>query len=353
MNEESAGVVLEQASSFDALRDDWNLLAERSDNVFGTWEWASAWWRHFGRRARLLVTTCRRADGSMLALLPLYVWPRPGLQVVRLIGHGPADELGPLCAAEDRPAAAAALTRVLDDARADVFLGEEVRHHDGWSRRLGATVRGTVSSPVLRLDWRSWDEFLAARSSNFRQQIRRRERALGDHGLRYRLCENRDRLERDLDVLFALHRLRWTGGDSEFTRLAAFHRDFAADAFDRGWLRLWFLEVNGAEVAAWYGLRFRGIEWYYQAGRDPAWDRFAVGFVLLAHSIREAIADGMREYRLGRGDEEYKSRFTDDDSEVETLVLARGVKGRLAVAAAEAARRRTGTRRFVRSTLRT
>jgi CelD/BcsL family acetyltransferase involved in cellulose biosynthesis len=106
-------------------------------------------------------------------------------------------------------------------------------------------------------------------------------------------------------------------------------------------------------VAAWYGLRFRGIEWYYQAGRDPAWDRFGVGLVLLAHSLREAIADGMREYRLGRGHEEYKSRFTDDASEVETLVFARGLKGRLALAAAEAARRSPRTRRFMRSTLRT
>ena len=70
---------------------------------------------------------------------------------------------------------------------------------------------------------------------------------------------------------------------------------------------------------------------------------------ILAHSIREAIADGMREYRLGRGDEEYKHRFTDDRSEVATAVLVRGVKGRIAAQAA-----RSGwARRLVRPLVRT
>ena len=351
MTEADAGLVVEQAPSFDAVRDDWSRLADRSDNVFGTWEWASAWWRHLGRRGRPLVTTCRTRGGSTFALLPLYVWPQPGLRVVRFIGHGPADELGPLCAPEDRPAAAAALLRVLDDARADVFIGEELRRNDGWAGLLGARAHGVDSNAIIRIEWDSWEEFLSSRSSNFRQQLRRRERALAERGLRYRLCERRTDLGRDLDILFDLHRKRWAGSESAFVRLAAFHRDFAAAAFERGWLRLWFLEVGHAAVAAWYGLRFRGIEWYYQAGRDPAWDRFGVGLVLLAHSLREAIADGMREYRLGRGDEDYKSRLTDDRSVVQTVTLTRGPKGRIAVAAVEAARRSAWAKRAVRRTL--
>jgi len=33
----------------DSLRDEWRVLAERSGNLFATWEWASTWWSHFGR----------------------------------------------------------------------------------------------------------------------------------------------------------------------------------------------------------------------------------------------------------------------------------------------------------------
>jgi len=349
----NADLVFEQTTSLEDVRDDWTRLSERSTNVFATWEWASAWWRHFGHGRLPVVTSCGRRSGATFALLPLYVWKKAGVRVLRLIGHGPADQLGPLCAPQDRASVAAALCGVLEDTRADIFLGEELRRDEAWARHLGAMVRGTDSSPVLPLSWRTWDDFLAAQSANFRQQVRRRERALGKHGLRFRLCEDRDRLARDLDLLFALHRRRWGGKESEFSRRAAFHRDFATRAFERGWLRLWFLELNGTQVAAWYGLRFHGVDSYYQAGRDPAWDRFAVGFVLLAHSVREAIADGMKEYRFGRGAEEYKSRFADDDAEVQTLVLGRGLKGRFAILAAEATPHRSPARRLLGSSLRT
>jgi CelD/BcsL family acetyltransferase involved in cellulose biosynthesis len=338
------------AASLDALRNDWNAMAERAQNVFGTWEWASAWWRHFGNDAEAFWIRCRGADGKTFAIVPLCLRRTASLRVVRLVGHGPADELGPLCAPGDRAATAAMLPPVLADARADAFVAETLRREDKWAAHLNATVRAEEPSPLLQLGG-AWDEFLSSRSSNFRQQVRRRERALRAHGLHYRLSDDQARLERDLDLLFALHAQRWGGEGSDFMRHAAFHREFAALAFERGWLRLWFLELNGREVAAWYGLRFGKVDWYYQAGRDRAWDRFAVGFVLLAHSLREAIADGMREYRFGRGDEEYKHRFTDDAGVVETAVLPASFKGRVAVATAQVARR-TWAKRLLRPALR-
>ena len=188
----------------------------------------------------------------------------------------------------------------------------------------------------------SWDDFLASKSSNFRQQARRRERKLAEqHELRFRLADDPARLDADLEVLFALHEERWTeaGSGALRERRAAFHRDFARVALERGWLRLWLLELDGRPAAAWYGLRFAGRELYYQAGRDPAFERQAVGFVLLVHTVREAMNDGMREYDFLRGGEGYKDRFTDDPTVVHTLAAGRGPLGRAAVALAPRARR--------------
>ena len=56
--------------------------------------------------------------------------------------------------------------------------------------------------------------------------------------------------------------------------------------------------------------------------------------MLLAHTIREASNDGMREYRFLRGGEPFKSRFADADPGLETVVVTRGVRGRLAGSAA-------------------
>ena len=89
---------------------------------------------------------------------------------------------------------------------------------------------------------------------------------------------------------------RWPGSHW-FAAAEAFHRDFAAVALERGWLRLWVIELDGRPAAAWYGFRFEGIDSYYQGGRDPALTRERLGLVLTIHTVREAIADGIEEYR--------------------------------------------------------
>ena len=81
---------------------------------------------------------------------------------------------------------------------------------------------------------------------------------------------------------------------------------------------------TGAPVATLCGFRYAGIESYYQAGRDPAWSAYRVGFVLLAHAIRQAADDGIAEYRLLRGGEDYKLRFAVADPGLETVAVAGG-----------------------------
>jgi CelD/BcsL family acetyltransferase involved in cellulose biosynthesis len=326
------------SAELEPLREDWTRLAEASRRIFSTWEWASTWWRHFGRGRRLLLSRVLSPGGSPLAILPLYEWRERPVRILRFVGHGPADELGPISGPAGRGEAAGALRRVLDGGGGDVLLAEQLRRDEGWDRILGDRVVRREASPTLRLAG-TWEGFLASKSRNLREQVGLRERRLARSGrLRYRLTEDPAKLGRDLDTLFGLHRARWRGVPSAFAA-EAFHREFAATALERGWLRLWLLELEGRAVAAWYGFRFAGVESYYQAGRDPAWDRASVGFVLLAHTIREAFADGMAEYRFLRGDEPFKYRFADEDQGLVTVLAAGSALGRALVAGAEAAAR--------------
>jgi CelD/BcsL family acetyltransferase involved in cellulose biosynthesis len=68
-----------------------------------------------------------------------------------------------------------------------------------------------------------------------------------------------------------------------------------------------------------------GTEWYYQSGRDPDRERESVGFVLMSHTIRAALDDGIGAYRLLLGDESYKDRFASADHGLDTVVLSRGL----------------------------
>ncbi|MDF2741394.1 MAG: polysaccharide deacetylase, partial [Actinomycetia bacterium] len=334
----------------DELASEWTALAASGGNPFGTHEWASCWWRHHGGDRKPLVVAGRAADGRLVTVLPLYLWATRPLRILRFIGHGAGDQLGPVHAPGDRETAAALARQALAELGWDVFVGEQLPARALWSDLLGARVIRREGSPVLAAPDGGWPAYLAGRSANFRQQLGRKERNLGRrHQVGLRLVEDPGQLPAAMDTLFALHRLRW-GDDSGFLPREAFHREFAAVALERGWLRLWLLELDGRPAAAWYGLRLGGVEHYYQSGRDPAFDNLSAALVLLAHTIRSAFEDGVGEYRFGRGQDPYKYRFTDQDPGLETIASTRGPAAGAALGAAvrayPVAKRRIGRLRW-------
>jgi CelD/BcsL family acetyltransferase involved in cellulose biosynthesis len=332
--------------SFEAVRESWLRLAHESRNVFSTLEWAETWWTRYGRGERPLVVACRSGDETT-ALVPLYLWSQRPVKVARFVGHGPADQLGPICGPSGLAAAATALRQVTEELSVDVVLAELLSGADCWSEALGRPPLRVEATPTISLAG-GWTGYLERRSANLRQQIGRRERQLRRrYQVRFRLASAQT-LSDDLTRTLALHRARWGTAGSAFLRFEGFHRAFAPLALERGWLRLWLLDLDDRTVAAWYGFRFAGVESYYQAGREPSLRDASVGLVLLAHSIREAAGDGMIEYRLLRGDERFKQRLADNDFGVQTFVLGRGLRGTAARSVAAAAFRSDTTRSALR-----
>jgi CelD/BcsL family acetyltransferase involved in cellulose biosynthesis len=333
--DKGAEIELRWFSTLEHARDIWPTVADPSGNLFATWEWISTWWRHFGRERPLRTAVGYRPDGQPAVIIPLYLSARKPLTVLRFVGHGPGDWQGPIHAPDDTGLAAATLETTLKRIHGwDLLLAEHVRPGQRWSTDTPVSVIEHDGFPVLHLDYEHWEAFLAQRSRNLREQVRRRERRLArSYELTYRLSDV-GRLDADMEVLFRLHAARWQGAsDALGSRRQDFHREFARRALDRHWLRLWTMELNGQPVAMWYGFRYAGIEWYYQAGWDPAFRAESVGFVLLCHTIRMALEGGAQAYWFLRGGEPYKARFADEDPGTESLVLPHSFRGRLAVAA--------------------
>lgn len=325
-----------------AMALEWDRLAQASGNVFATREWTAAWSEHLGDGTPVLLGA-RDGTGSLRAIVPLVRRRERGARTLRLLGHGPADELGPVCAPEDRIAVARALREWLSSARGwDIVVADALPGGWRWDAALGGVVTAAESSPVLELPDGDWDAFLAGRSRNLREQIRRRERKLRrEHEVSLHLTSSAATLADDLDTLIRLHHARFSAGESAAFAgpRAAFHHDFARRALDRGWLRLWTLQVDGAPAAAWYGLRFGDADVFYQSGRDPRLERESVGFVLLTHTIRDAVEAGRREYRFGLGDESYKGRFATADLGLQQVTATGSALGRSLVLARSARRR--------------
>jgi CelD/BcsL family acetyltransferase involved in cellulose biosynthesis len=333
---------LDHTADITSIREEWTKLADQAGNIFGTWEWADAWYRHLGEGSELAVGIARRADGTAASILPLCVVRERPIRMLRFVGAGPSDQLGPICAPCDLADGAAALRRhVLQTlGRSGIFLGERLRGEDNVGDRLGAIALRRAATPSLPIADRTFEQFLASRSRNLRQQVTGRERRLMQrYDVNYRLTEDLSQVEPDMRTLIRLHRSRW--GDSGSVtfdgRHGDLHLEFARTALLNGWLRLWTMELDGAPMAAWYGLRYGGVESYYQAGRDTSCDHLNIGFVLLCHTIRQAFDDGLREYRFGLGDEPYKFRFAERDHGLDTVAITAGVRGRLALAGIGAA----------------
>lgn len=298
------------------LEEPWRALADRGDNVFGSYEWNRTWWNCFGGGRPLRVIACEDGTGRLSALVPLYEATRRPTRVLRLVGHGASDQLGPVGGVGVGDSALSAARHALDaDRRWGLTMLEDLPGDCACQGRSLA-IRSSPTVAFVSADWQGW---LASKSRNFRHQVGKVERRLARRGrLRFRLAG-------DLRAFRALHEAHWGPRSRAFAGRWPFHERFAADAHERGWLRIHLLDLDDRPVAALYNLRFGGVECCYQAGRLPALS--GAGFVLHAHAIRAAMQDGMREYRFLRGDESYKLRFANADPGVRTVAYARGARG--------------------------
>jgi len=313
---------LEPMADFSLVQADWKQLATRSGNLFLTWEWMSLWWRHFRRGGRLRLTACRSAEGRIRAILPMYQSMWLGARVVRFVGHL-GDQLGLVCAHEDQARATLELRRLTDETpRADLYLIERLPGGREWARLLDGHLVSQVSNPVLQRRGRSWDVVRFSFSRNLRQDIGYRGRRLHrKHRVTYRLVDDVQQLPAALDALERLHQARWGSEGQVSAAQWRFYREFAAVALDRGWLRLWLLQLDERAAAAILGFRYGGDEWFVQAGRNPDFDADGAGFVLLAHAIQTSMMEGVGAFRFLRGDEPYKRRFANGDDGLATVAV--------------------------------
>jgi CelD/BcsL family acetyltransferase involved in cellulose biosynthesis len=336
-----------------ALAPEWRALAERRGNAFLTPEWFLAWLRHCGQGWEPHVAVVRTPRGTLRGLLPLVSSKSNGRRELRVCPIG--DRFHPVAEAGDEEAVATAAASAIAPPGRGLrsLLLANVDASGAWWRALAkafpaplATVeRNEAILPFVELEGISWDEYLAARSRQFRSQLGRKLRSLRrEHDVRFRRTRRLEEVPADLLTLFRLHDARWVER-SESSALAdpeirTFHLEFAAAAFERGWLRLTVMEVDEVPIAALYGWLIGGRWSYYQAGFDPAWSRQSPGFLLLAETIKEAIEDGASEYDMLLGDEAFKRRFATSSRAVRTILLApRGHQAHINAAAVDRLRR--------------
>ncbi|PYT14571.1 MAG: hypothetical protein DMF51_08365, partial [Acidobacteria bacterium] len=114
-----------------------------------------------------------------------------------------------------------------------------------------------------------------------------------------------------LGRLIALHTARWGGYSRAFhtPKHLRFHEEITRLACQRGWLRFYTLWLDGEAVAALYGFRYGSVFNFYQSGFDPLYARYSTGLVTMGLTIENAIGEGVEEFDLLQGVEQYKEHW--------------------------------------------
>jgi CelD/BcsL family acetyltransferase involved in cellulose biosynthesis len=184
------------------------------------------------------------------------------------------------------------------------------------------------TAPYLELRG-DWDTYLATLTPTRRQTLRRKERQLRrEHAVTVTDYDG-DRIDDGLRHLMSLHESRWQGGAFQAPGMRPLHRRFAVELAARRQLWLATLDVGGAPVAAWYGFTRGDTVYFYQSGRDPSWERYSVGLILMGTMIRRAIEGGYRRFDFLRGADPYKRQWTSTQRVTEEItVFRRGWRGK-------------------------
>ena len=303
----------------DSLAPAWDelLVREGQGAPFRSYAWVSAWLRHAAPDVEPQVLVARE-HGRIVALLPLYAEPTTlGGRRLRIAGDGTAgsDYVGIVAAEGDEARSAPAFAQHLAEQAFSELYVDGLAEDDPFVIALAAALHGTVERrydcPYVRLAG-DFDAYLHALPEGTGAQWSRRRRWLERRpGYAIECLRTPAELARGLDILFELHEARWHEATEALgeERLLRFHRDALGGLTALGFAAIDLLHVEGQPRAALYGFQHGDRFAFYQAGRDPAWQRRAVGTVLLGDAIRRAFAGGLREFDFLHGDEAYKARW--------------------------------------------
>lgn len=295
----------------DAIAQRWRELAVAAGNPFVLPEWHAAWVAtHPTDKPFVLV--CRERSGELAGVVPLV---RRGRRLLPA-GEQLADWLGPACATADEERVAAAVMDALARAprRWSVLQLDRCRTDGGWIRGLLCATPGRA---IKLLPHRGDDVLLSIdlerdgpelRTTKKRRELQRLSRRLNeDHLVTLRRATTAAQIERDLEALLRLRKARW--GASFDAPAEHFLRAFTASLANLDLLRLWVIDVDGAQAGVLLGWRLDRRAFAYSQAFDGAYDRFGVGLALLAHAVRASAEEGCCCFDMLRGDEHFKSSF--------------------------------------------
>ena len=322
-------------AAFEQLLTTWDSLvaSSRSHVPFLRGAWMDCW-RRYAMGAGSLHVMAVRELGQLIGIAPLMRVRRAMSDRLEFLATGPAgsDYLDLIVADGAAPRVIDALGAALNAEQLPLYLDHlpPASNMSALATELGRAGWTSLQAspdvcPFIPLAAHTWDSYLDSLGAAHRANVRRRMRAMASaFAMEFGPIETQHARRAALDALvrFSQHRWQTRGGTSAFPdSMLAFHHSVTRRAMSEGWLRLYALSLNGAVVGVMYGFAIDGRFYFYQHGYDESYARYSPGLVLMALTIKAAIAEGLQEFDLLYGHEAYKSLWAREQRILQRLQL--------------------------------
>ena len=322
--------IIKSNQEFEQLKKDWNLLNDNDvhGSIFCTWEWQYNWWCQYGKGRPLRILVINEND-NITAILPLFIRSERFMRIrhvsiLSLIGTGSdtsPDYLGLINASQQSEQMLDLLVDAIFNIEAewDCLEMSNMKTCSGLAEKISQRCKENHYPVSLHNDYKipyikfnnSWDDYLLELSSNRRADIRRCRRKFESKSkARFYVWKDEENLSFAFDTLIKLHHKRWGADEESSSFLSAeyvsFHFSIISELFNKDFVRLCCLELDGKIIAMLYCYYWNKKFYYFQGGFDPDYSNLKPGAVLMAYSIEQAIKEGAEIFDMLKGDYKFK-----------------------------------------------
>lgn len=311
-------------TAFDLLAGEWQNLMGRAVTapIFMTPEYQKTWWEHLGVGDLNILAVREPESQQLIGLAPLLI----DNGEIRFVGCvDVSDYLDFLIDADYQPQVYQAIvdylaTELAPEWQSAYFCSLAFEHSPTPNALLeltqgkGWSVQSEKEEvcPVITLA-ESWETYLAGIDKKQRHEIRRKlRRAEAAADVRWYAINSTETLtDEAISTFIELHRKSAPDKDEFWTLpMLDFFRALTWKMAEAGWLKLYFVEIDGVAASALLCFDYNNEILVYNSGFDM--DQFAAlspGNIIVSYSIQHAIELGRARYDFLRGDEIYKFRF--------------------------------------------
>ncbi|MFQ5826897.1 MAG: GNAT family N-acetyltransferase, partial [Dehalococcoidia bacterium] len=171
----------------------------------------------------------------------------------------------------------------------------------------------------------TWEEYLSRLSARHRHEVRRKLRRLDQGGpALYYAVDGQGGLRQDMDDFIRLFKISRSDKEEFMApEMVGFFQTMAHSMAEGGYLKLFFLEMEGVRVATALCFDYGDARYLYNSGFDPQYAFFSVGLLLKVLCLKEGIEGKKKRFDFLRGAEAYKYDLGGQDVPIYRCLIQR------------------------------